>query len=71
MRWLFYPLWLIITVHQLGHRRKERTLENLFGADIELSPANLEEIAQIMATNPVRGDRYLGDETQVSGNLWG
>ncbi|KAI0740678.1 aldo/keto reductase [Earliella scabrosa] len=54
-----------------GSSRKERTLENLFGADVELSPADLEEIAQIMATNPVRGDRYLGDETQVSGNLWG
>ncbi|KAI0740687.1 aldo/keto reductase [Earliella scabrosa] len=55
-----------------GSSRQERTLENLFGADVELSPADLEEIAQIMATNPVRGDRYLGDETpEVSGNLWG
>ena len=69
VRWLFYPLWLIITVHRLGHRRKERTLENLAGADVELSQADLDEIAQIQATNPVHGDRYFGNDEAAK--LWG
>lgn len=50
-------------------RRKERTLENLSGGDIELSKAELDEIAQIMATNPVQGDRYFGPAMDLK--LWG
>ncbi|KAI0751220.1 aldo/keto reductase [Daedaleopsis nitida] len=52
-----------------GSSRKERTLENLAGGDIELSKAELDEIAQIMATNPVHGERYWGSADDLK--LWG
>ncbi|KAI0723565.1 aldo/keto reductase [Earliella scabrosa] len=52
-----------------GSSRKERTLENLAGADVELSQADLDEIAQIQATNPVHGDRYFGNDEAAK--LWG
>ncbi|KAI0708314.1 aldo/keto reductase [Earliella scabrosa] len=52
-----------------GSSRKERTLENLAGADVELSQADLDEIAQIQATNPVHGDRYFGNDDAAK--LWG
>ncbi|RPD62073.1 aldo/keto reductase [Lentinus tigrinus ALCF2SS1-6] len=52
-----------------GSSRKERTLENLHGSDVELSEVDLSEIAGIMATNPVRGHRYYGADVDMK--LWG
>ena len=53
----------------LMHRRKERTLENQSGGDVELSAEELAEIATIMEKNPVRGHRYYGEQVDVM--LWG
>ncbi|KAI0773743.1 aldo/keto reductase [Fomes fomentarius] len=53
-----------------GSSRKERTLENLYGADVELSKADLDEIAQIMATHPVHGHRYFAPGDAVDAKLW-
>lgn len=49
--------------------RKERTLENLYGADVELSPEDLADIARVMEENPLRGDRGYGDAIDLK--LWG
>ncbi|KAI0773744.1 NADP-dependent oxidoreductase domain-containing protein [Fomes fomentarius] len=51
--------------------RKERTLENLHGADVELSAADLEEIKKILDTNPVHGHRYVKAGDQFDKLLWG
>lgn len=65
----------IITVQQGNdnsrYRRKERTLENLHGADVELSVADLEEIKKILDTNPVHGHRYIKAGDQFDKLLWG
>ncbi len=47
----------------------ERTLENLYGADVELSPEDLADIARVMEENPLRGDRGYGDAIDLK--LWG
>ncbi|EIW62169.1 aldo/keto reductase [Trametes versicolor FP-101664 SS1] len=49
--------------------RKERTLENLYGADVELSPEDLADIARVMEENPLKGDRGYGDAIDLK--LWG
>ncbi|KAI0794174.1 aldo/keto reductase [Fomes fomentarius] len=54
-----------------GSTRKERTLENLHASDVQLSKADLDEIANIMETNPVHGARYFGDEHHENQKLWG
>ena len=51
------------------HRKKERTLENLYGGDIELTQAEKGGIASVMEQNPVHGHRYFGEEVDVM--LWG
>ena len=50
-------------------RKKERTLENLYAADVELTKEDLDKIAKIMETNPVRGDRAFGPQVEM--RLWG
>ncbi|KAL1939739.1 hypothetical protein VTO73DRAFT_9772 [Trametes versicolor] len=52
-----------------GSTRKERTLENLYGADVELSPEDLADIARVMEENPLKGDRGYGDAIDLK--LWG
>ncbi|KAI0723538.1 NADP-dependent oxidoreductase domain-containing protein [Earliella scabrosa] len=52
-----------------GSSKKERTLENLYAADIELTKEDLDKIAKIMETNPVRGDRAFGPQVEM--RLWG
>ena len=48
-----------------------RTLENLAAGDIELTKAELDEIAAIMAKYEVKGDRYLGGAADKVLHLWG
>lgn len=52
----------------LCRRRKERTLENLQAGEIALSKEDMEEFAQILNANPVKGDRYFGDAVDLK--LW-
>ncbi|KAI0637671.1 aldo/keto reductase [Trametes polyzona] len=52
-----------------GSSRKERTLENLYAADIELGPEDLADIARVMEENPLKGDRGFGDKIDLK--LWG
>ncbi|KAM5530264.1 hypothetical protein V8D89_016074 [Ganoderma adspersum] len=52
-----------------GSTRKERTLENLQAGEMALSKEDLDEFAQILDTNPVKGDRYFGDAVDLK--LWG
>ncbi|KAI0723536.1 aldo/keto reductase [Earliella scabrosa] len=52
-----------------GSSKKERTLENLYAADVELTKEDLDKIAKIMETNPVRGDRAFGPQVEM--RLWG
>ncbi|ETW79569.1 Aldo-keto reductase 6 [Heterobasidion irregulare TC 32-1] len=53
-----------------GSSHKDRTLENLQGADVALTSAELKEIDTILETHPVAGGRYIdGMETRF--NLWG
>ncbi|KAI0363832.1 aldo/keto reductase [Pilatotrama ljubarskyi] len=52
-----------------GSSRKERTLENLYGGDIELSSEDQAEVARLMEENPVLGDRALGPAVDLK--LWG
>ncbi|KAJ3019103.1 hypothetical protein NUW54_g175 [Trametes sanguinea] len=53
-----------------GSSRKERTVENILGGEIELSPEELAEIARIMEENPVKGDRGLTTKS-IDLKLWG
>ena len=50
------------------HRKKQRMLENLGGSDVELTAADMGEIAGILETNPVHGHRYFGPEVDTM--LW-
>ncbi|KAI0718587.1 aldo/keto reductase [Cerioporus squamosus] len=54
-----------------GSSRATRTLENLAAGDIELTKAELDEIADVMAKNEVKGERYLGGEANQMLHLWG
>ncbi|KZT71694.1 Aldo/keto reductase [Daedalea quercina L-15889] len=52
-----------------GSSKKERTLENLAGGDVELTEADLAEINSIIAKHEVKGDRYFGNPETA--HLWG
>ncbi|KAI0643982.1 aldo/keto reductase [Trametes meyenii] len=52
-----------------GSSRKERTLENLRGGDVELSAQDLAAVARVMGENPVQGHRYFGAAVDLK--LWG
>ncbi|RDX56629.1 aldo/keto reductase [Lentinus brumalis] len=54
-----------------GSSKATRTLENLAAGDIELTKAELDEIADILAKNEVKGGRYLGGEANQALHLWG
>ena len=58
-----------ITDRKANYRKKTRTLENLGGGDVELTQADLDEIASVLEKNPVHGHRYLGKEVDLK--LWG
>ncbi|KAH9853951.1 NADP-dependent oxidoreductase domain-containing protein [Lenzites betulinus] len=52
-----------------GSSRKDRTLENLHGGDVELSSLDVADVARVMMENPVPGDRGYGAEIDLK--LWG
>ncbi|KZT71736.1 Aldo/keto reductase [Daedalea quercina L-15889] len=52
-----------------GSSKKERTLENLAGGDVQLTEADLAEINGIIAKYEVKGDRYFGNPEAA--HLWG
>ncbi|KAE9391993.1 aldo/keto reductase [Gymnopus androsaceus JB14] len=52
-----------------GSSKASRTLENLQGGDIVLTPEESKAINDILAANPVAGDRYFGADVDV--HLWG
>ncbi|EPT06152.1 hypothetical protein FOMPIDRAFT_1021199 [Fomitopsis schrenkii] len=52
-----------------GSSKKERTLENLAGGDVELTAADLAEINDVIAKHEVKGDRYFGNPEAA--HLWG
>ncbi|TFK89520.1 aldo/keto reductase [Polyporus arcularius HHB13444] len=54
-----------------GSSKASRTLENLAAGDIELTQAELDEIADIMAKHEVKGERYFGGEANQMLHLWG
>ena len=54
---------------RVAYSRKERTLENLLASDIEMTAADMAEIAKIMEENPVKGHRYFGEDPNM--RLWG
>ncbi|KAI0720960.1 aldo/keto reductase [Cerioporus squamosus] len=54
-----------------GSSKASRTLENLAAGDIELTKAELDEIADIMAKHEVKGERYLGGPANQMLHLWG
>jgi pyridoxine 4-dehydrogenase len=51
-------------------RKSSRTLENLQAGDIELTAEEVKAINDILAANPVVGDRYAGAPPEKS-HLWG
>ncbi|CDO74158.1 hypothetical protein BN946_scf185043.g209 [Trametes cinnabarina] len=53
-----------------GSSRKDRTLENLHGGDIVLTPEDMAAIARIMEENPVKGGRGLATDA-IDLKLWG
>ncbi|RPD74974.1 aldo/keto reductase [Lentinus tigrinus ALCF2SS1-7] len=54
-----------------GASKANHTLENLAAGDIELTKAELDEVADIMAKHEVKGERYLGGEANTMLHLWG
>ncbi|KAH9934624.1 aldo/keto reductase [Fomitopsis serialis] len=52
-----------------GSSKKERTLENAAGGDVELTEADLAEINEAIARHEVKGDRYFGNDQAA--HLWG
>ncbi|KAF9068477.1 aldo/keto reductase [Rhodocollybia butyracea] len=52
-----------------GSSKALRTLENLQGGDVKLTEEELKDIDQVLAANPVAGDRYFGKAVDV--HLWG
>ncbi|KAI0666495.1 aldo/keto reductase, partial [Trametes maxima] len=52
-----------------GSSRKERTLENIHGGDVELSAQDLATVAKVLEENPVQGHRYFGGAVDLK--LWG
>ncbi|PIL36668.1 hypothetical protein GSI_00357 [Ganoderma sinense ZZ0214-1] len=52
-----------------GSTRKERTLENLHGGEAVLSKEDLDEFAQLLDANPVKGDQDFWDAVDLK--LWG
>ncbi|KAE9398134.1 aldo/keto reductase [Gymnopus androsaceus JB14] len=53
-----------------GSSKASRTLENLQAGDIVLTPEESEAINDIIAANPVVGDRYVGASDEQA-HLWG
>jgi pyridoxine 4-dehydrogenase len=53
-----------------GSSKKERTIENLGGVDIQLSPEELQEIDEILNNFSVKGGRYV-DAMAAQMFLWG
>jgi len=53
-----------------GSSNKKRTLENLEGADVELTLEELKEIDQVLEAHTVAGGRYI-DGLETRFNLWG
>ncbi|RPD59578.1 aldo/keto reductase [Lentinus tigrinus ALCF2SS1-6] len=54
-----------------GASKANHTLENLAAGDIELTKAELDGVADIMAKPEVKGERYLGGEANKMLHLWG
>ncbi|KAI0375028.1 aldo/keto reductase [Pilatotrama ljubarskyi] len=54
-----------------GSSNKKRTLENIAAGDVELTEADLAEIDEILAKNPVKGGRYNDDVDPNALHLWG
>jgi len=48
---------------------KRRTLENVAAGDIVLTDADKAEIANVLSTHEVKGDRYFGNDDAAG--LWG
>lgn len=63
-------LTVIDIVGGIINRNKKRTLENLEGGDIELTPEELQEIDEVLNTHTIAGGRYI-DELETRFNLWG
>jgi pyridoxine 4-dehydrogenase len=53
-----------------GSSKKERTLENLGSADVELSPTEIEEVDKILGSFTIKGGRY-NDAMEKQFHLWG
>lgn len=53
-----------------ANRNKKRTEENSAAADIELTPADLDDVKKVLEENPVKGNRY-GAGTDAENHLWG
>jgi len=53
-----------------GSSNTTRTLENLQAADVQLTAEELKAIDDILAANPIAGDRYFGTSDEQA-NLWG
>ena len=49
--------------------KKERTLENLAGGDVQLTETDVAEINEVLARHEVKGDRYFGNAEAA--HLWG
>lgn len=54
-----------------GSSNKKRTLENLAGGDIELSPEELAEIDKVFETHTVKGSRFIDEIPDEKLHLWG
>ncbi|RPD66273.1 aldo/keto reductase [Lentinus tigrinus ALCF2SS1-7] len=54
-----------------GSSHKKRNLENIAAGDVELTPAELEEVDAILAKTPIKGGRYNDALDPKILHLWG
>ncbi|KAI0362252.1 aldo/keto reductase [Trametes cingulata] len=54
-----------------GSSNKKRNLENIAAGEVELTEADLAEIDEILAKNPVKGGRYNDEVDPNALHLWG
>lgn len=65
------PVLVFLFKTYAAFRNKKRTLENLAGGDIELSPEELTEIDNVFEIHTVKGSRYIDGIPNEKLHLWG
>lgn len=55
----------------LWNSHKARTLENLAGADVDLTSEEVKQIDEFLEAHPVMGSRYVDQLSKEALQLWG